>query len=73
MKNVKMGVEEYKISDEGLKIRMEYIERIGDILEEFMEECKFFFKNEMEEVKAKVKSERPIFYDRERRWELAKI
>ncbi len=170
MKNVKMGVEEYKISDEGLKIRMEYIERIGDILEEFMEECKErfgldlvsivlfgsyargtatkysdidllavvknlprdwrrrdkilddlerhflkkrhkrifpilttpeaiinsvkrgnplfygiltgyailfdrddFFKNEMEEVKAKVKIERPIFYDRERRWELAKI
>ena len=44
MKNVKMGVEEYKISDEGLKIRMEYIERIGDILEEFMEECKFFLR-----------------------------
>ena len=37
---VKMGVEEYKLSDEGLKIRMEYIERIGNILEEFMEECK---------------------------------
>lgn len=32
-----------------------------------------FFKNEMDEVKAMVRVEKPIFYDRERRWELANI
>jgi len=32
-----------------------------------------FFKKEMDEVKAMVRVERPIFYDKEGKWNLAEI